>query len=292
MFGSSDALIRIDMSEYTESFNVSRLIGAPPGYVGYEEGGQLTERVRRHPYSIVLLDEIEKAHGNVFNLLLQVLDEGRLTDGNGRFVDFRNTVIIMTSNAGTRQLKEFGRGVGFSATSSSALALNEQDKEHARQIVQKALSKQFSPEFLNRLDEIITFDQLDLDAIKQIIDVELKGLYKRINEMGFQVELSDEAKQFVAEKGYDVQFGARPLKRAIQTYIEDGISELIVNGELPPNTIIHIDKMEGKEELSFTKCATILFFCYQNDTFSCSRTHKQCIRISLSLDLYQLCCKT
>ena len=253
MFGSSDALIRIDMSEYTESFNVSRLIGAPPGYVGYEEGGQLTERVRRHPYSIVLLDEIEKAHGNVFNLLLQVLDEGRLTDGNGRFVDFRNTVIIMTSNAGTRQLKEFGRGVGFSATSSSTLALNEQDKEHARQIVQKALSKQFSPEFLNRLDEIITFDQLDLDAIKQIIDVELKGLYKRINEMGFHVELSDEAKQFVAEKGYDVQFGARPLKRAIQTYIEDGISELIVNGELPPESTIKIDKMEGKEELSFTK---------------------------------------
>ena len=253
MFGSSDALIRIDMSEYTESFNVSRLIGAPPGYVGYEEGGQLTERVRRHPYSIVLLDEIEKAHGNVFNLLLQVLDEGRLTDGNGRFVDFRNTVIIMTSNAGTRQLKEFGRGVGFSATSSSALALNEQDKEHARQIVQKALSKQFSPEFLNRLDEIITFDQLDLEAIKLIIDVELKGLYKRINDLGFQVELSDEAKQFVAEKGYDVQFGARPLKRAIQTYIEDGISELIVNGDLPPNSTIHIDKVEGKEELSFTK---------------------------------------
>ena len=253
MFGSSDALIRIDMSEYTESFNVSRLIGAPPGYVGYEEGGQLTERVRRHPYSIVLLDEIEKAHGNVFNLLLQVLDEGRLTDGNGRFVDLRNTVIIMTSNAGTRQLKEFGRGVGFSATSSSALALNEQDKEHARQIVQKALSKQFSPEFLNRLDEIITFDQLDLEAIKLIIDVELKGLYKRINDMGFQMELSDEAKQFVAEKGYDVQFGARPLKRAIQTYIEDGISELIVNGELQPGSTIFINKAEGKQELSFTK---------------------------------------
>ena len=252
MFGSTDALIRIDMSEYTESFNVSRLIGAPPGYVGYEEGGQLTERVRQHPYSIVLLDEIEKAHGNVFNLLLQVLDEGRLTDGNGRFVDFRNTVIIMTSNAGTRQLKEFGRGVGFSAHSSSALALNEQDKEHARQIVQKALSKQFSPEFLNRLDEIITFDQLDLDAIKQIIDVELKGLYKRIGELGFQVDLSEEAKMFVAEKGYDVQFGARPLKRAIQTYIEDGISELIVNGDLAPGATIHIEKIEGKEELSFT----------------------------------------
>ena len=252
MFGNADALIRIDMSEYTESFNTSRLIGAPPGYVGYEEGGQLTERVRRHPYSIVLLDEIEKAHGNVFNLLLQVLDEGRLTDGNGRFVDFRNTVIIMTSNAGTRQLKDFGRGVGFTTSASSSLALNEQDKEHARQIVQKALSKQFSPEFLNRLDEIITFDQLDLTAIKQIIDVELKGLYKRINDLGFHIDLTDEAKQFVAEKGYDVQYGARPLKRAIQSYIEDGISELIVNGDLPENSTIHITKEEGKEELSFT----------------------------------------
>ena len=249
MFGSSDALIRIDMSEYTESFNVSRLIGAPPGYVGYEEGGQLTERVRRHPYSIVLLDEIEKAHGNVFNLLLQVLDEGRLTDGNGRFVDFRNTVIIMTSNAGTRQLKEFGRGVGFN-TNSSALMLDEKDKEHARQIVQKALSKQFSPEFLNRLDEIITFDQLDLEAIKQIIDVELKGLYQRIEDMGYTIDLSDEAKQFVAEKGYDVQFGARPLKRAIQTYIEDGISELIVNGNIEPGATIHITKAADKDELT------------------------------------------
>ena len=249
MFGSSDALIRIDMSEYTESFNVSRLIGAPPGYVGYEEGGQLTERVRRHPYSIVLLDEIEKAHGNVFNLLLQVVDEGRLTDGNGRFVDFRNTVIIMTSNAGTRQLKEFGRGVGFN-TNSSALMLDEKDKEHARQIVQKALSKQFSPEFLNRLDEIITFDQLDLEAIKQIIDVELKGLYQRIEDMGYTIDLSDEAKQFVAEKGYDVQFGARPLKRAIQTYIEDGISELIVNGNIEPGATIHITKVADKEELT------------------------------------------
>ena len=252
MFGSSDALIRVDMSEYTESFNVSRLIGAPPGYVGYEEGGQLTERVRRHPYSIVLLDEIEKAHGNVFNLLLQVLDEGRLTDGNGRFVDFRNTVIIMTSNAGTRQLKDFGRGVGFTSAGSGALMLNEQDKEHARSIVQKALSKQFSPEFLNRLDEIITFDQLDLDAIKRIIDVELQGLYKRIGDLGYTIDLSDEAKQYVAEKGYDVQFGARPLKRAIQSYIEDGISELIVNGDLQNGDTIHINKVEGKDELSFT----------------------------------------
>ena len=252
MFGSTDALIRVDMSEYTESFNVSRLIGAPPGYVGYEEGGQLTERVRRHPYSIVLLDEIEKAHGNVFNLLLQVLDEGRLTDGNGRFVDFRNTVVIMTSNAGTRQLKEFGRGVGFNTSSSSALALNEQDKEHARQIVQKALSKQFSPEFLNRLDEIITFDQLDLTAIKQIIDVELRGLYQRIGALGYTIDLSEDAKQFVAEKGYDVQFGARPLKRAIQTYIEDSISELIVNNDLPEGATIHINKQKDKDELSVT----------------------------------------
>jgi ATP-dependent Clp protease ATP-binding subunit ClpC len=251
MFGSTDALIRIDMSEYTESFNVSRLIGAPPGYVGYEEGGQLTERVRRHPYSIVLLDEIEKAHGNVFNLLLQVLDEGRLTDGNGRHVDFRNTVIIMTSNAGTRQLKDFGRGVGFNSGNASALMLNEQDKEHARQIVQKALSKQFSPEFLNRLDEIITFDQLDLDAIKRIIDIELSGLYKRIGDLGYTIELSDKAKQFVAEKGYDVQFGARPLKRAIQNYIEDGISELIVNGDIAAGTTIRIDKEDDKEELTF-----------------------------------------
>ena len=241
MFGSEDALIRVDMSEYTESFNVSRLIGAPPGYVGYEEGGQLTEKVRRHPYSIVLLDELEKAHGNVFNLLLQVLDEGRLTDGNGRFVDFRNTVIIMTSNAGTRQLKDFGRGVGFNS-GKVGIAMNEQDKEHARSIVQKALSKQFSPEFLNRLDEIITFDQLDLEAIKKIVDIELRGLYKRIESIGYALEVSDEAKQFVAEKGYDVQFGARPLKRAIQTYIEDEASELIINGDVNVGDTIKISK--------------------------------------------------
>ena len=252
MFGSSEALIRIDMSEYTESFNTSRLIGAPPGYVGYEEGGQLTERVRRHPYSIVLLDEIEKAHANVYNLLLQVLDEGRLTDGNGRLVDFRNTVIIMTSNAGTRQLKDFGRGVGFSAVGSNGLMLNEEDKEHARSIVQKALSKQFSPEFLNRLDEIITFDQLDMDAIKQIIDIELKGLYQRIEQIGYKIDLSEEAKEFVASKGYDVQFGARPLKRAIQNYIEDGVSDLIVNGSLEPGATIHITLHENKNELAFS----------------------------------------
>jgi len=250
MFGSADALIRVDMSEYTESFNVSRLIGAPPGYVGYEEGGQLTERVRRKPYSIVLLDEIEKAHSNVFNLLLQVLDEGRLTDGNGRFVDFRNTVIIMTSNAGTRQLKDFGRGVGFTA-SSFGLDMNEKDREHARSIIQKALSKQFSPEFLNRLDEIITFDQLNLAAIKRIIDVELRPLAKRVEELGYHMELTDEAKEMIATKGYDVQYGARPLKRAIQNYLEDGICELLLNGDLTEGTVIHVDKKADKEELVF-----------------------------------------
>ncbi len=251
MFGSSDALIRIDMSEYSESFNTSRLIGAPPGYVGYEEGGQLTERVRRHPYSIVLLDEIEKAHGNVFNMLLQVLDEGRLTDGNGRLIDFRNTVIIMTSNAGTRQLKEFGRGVGFTAGGSMGLSLDESDKEYARSIIQKSLSKQFSPEFLNRLDEIITFDQLDLEAIKKIIDIELKGLNKRIEELGYKLEITDKAKEFVAVKGYDVQFGARPLKRAIQNYIEDGVCEMLLAGKLNAGDTIHVDKNEAKEELTF-----------------------------------------
>ena len=251
MFGSADALIRIDMSEYSESFNTSRLVGAPPGYVGYEEGGQLTERVRRHPYSIVLLDEIEKAHGNVFNMLLQVLDEGRLTDGNGRLVDFRNTVIIMTSNAGTRQLKEFGRGVGFNA-GGIGYATDEKDKEYARRIIQKSLSKQFAPEFLNRLDEIITFDQLDLEAIKKIINVELKALYKRMENLGIRIELTEEAKAFVATKGYDVQFGARPLKRAIQTYIEDGVCERLLNEEVKAGDIIHIDKDPEKQELVFS----------------------------------------
>lgn len=251
MFGSSDALIRVDMSEYSESFNTSRLVGAPPGYVGYEEGGQLTEKVRRHPYSIVLLDEIEKAHGNVFNMLLQVLDEGRLTDGNGRLIDFRNTVIIMTSNAGTRQLKEFGRGIGFNAGGFSSENINETDKEYARSIIQKSLSKQFSPEFLNRLDEIITFDQLDLEAIKRIIDIELKGLVGRIKELGCNIKISNVAKEFVASKGYDVQFGARPLKRAIQNYIEDGLCELILDGKLKDNDVILIDKNPDKDGLSF-----------------------------------------
>jgi len=250
MFGSSEALIRIDMSEYSESFNTSRLVGAPPGYVGYDEGGQLTERVRRHPYSIVLLDEIEKAHGNVFNMLLQVLDEGRLTDGNGRLIDFSNTVIIMTSNAGTRQLKDFGRGVGFNAAGFGT-AINDADKERARGIIQKSLSKQFSPEFLNRLDEIITFDQLDINAIKKIIDLELKGLHKRVEELGFHITITDKAKEFVATKGYDVQFGACPLKRAIQNHIEDGICEMLLNDELEQGATITIGKNPNKEELTF-----------------------------------------
>lgn len=254
MFGSKDSIIRIDMSEYTENFNVSRLIGAPPGYVGYEKGGQLTEQVRRHPYSIVLLDEIEKAHGNVFNLMLQVLDEGRLTDGNGRTVDFCNTVIIMTSNAGTRQLKEFSHGVGFNAGGISNVGnLSDKDKEYARAVIQKSLSKQFSPEFLNRLDEIITFDQLDLNSIKEIIDIELSGLYKRIEEKGLRIQLTDAAKEFVASKGYDVQFGARPLKRAIQTYVEDGLCELILSGDVKKGNTINIDKKEEKTELMFEK---------------------------------------
>ena len=251
MFGSADALIRIDMSEYTESFNTSRLVGAPPGYVGYDEGGQLTEKVRHHPYSIVLLDEIEKAHGNVFNMLLQVLDEGRLTDGNGRLIDFRNTVIIMTSNAGTRQLKEFGQGVGFKATNLNGLSQNEGDKERARTIIQKSLSKQFAPEFLNRLDEIITFDQLDLEAIKKIINIELKGLFKRVHELGYEMEITDEAKEYVATKGYDVQFGARPLKRAIQNHIEDGLSELILSGEIKAGDTIKISKEKDNDKLKF-----------------------------------------
>ena len=251
MFGSDDALIRVDMSEYSESFNTSRLVGAPPGYVGYEEGGQLTEKVRRHPYSIILLDEIEKAHGNIFNMLLQVLDEGRLTDGNGRLVDFRNTVIIMTSNAGTRQLKEFGHGVGFNAGGNTGISLNDKDKEYARSIIQKSLSKQFAPEFLNRLDEIITFDQLDLKAIKKIIDIELKGLYKRIESLGYQLTITDSAKEFVATKGYDVQFGARPLKRAIQNYIEDGVCEKLLSSELHEGDTIAVSKIPNKDELQF-----------------------------------------
>lgn len=246
MFGSSDALIRIDMSEYMEKFTVSRLVGAPPGYVGYEEGGQLTEKVRRKPYSIVLLDEIEKAHSDVFNLLLQVMDEGRLTDSYGRMVDFKNTVIIMTSNIGTRQLKEFGRGIGF-ATQSRL-----DDKEFSRSVIQKALNKSFAPEFLNRIDEIITFDQLSLDAITRIVDIELKGLYNRMKAIGYTLIIEDDAKRFIAEKGYDVQYGARPLKRAIQTYLEDGLSELIISASLKEGDTIRVSLNKDKGELDFS----------------------------------------
>lgn len=246
IFGTKDALIRIDMSEYSEKFNTSRLVGAPPGYVGYGEGGQLTEKVRRHPYSIVLLDEVEKAHGDVFNLLLQVLDEGRMTDGNGRMVDFRNTIIIMTSNTGTRQLVDFGNGIGFNA----ALLDNssEKAKEYARSVIQKSLAHQFAPEFLNRLDEIITFDQLDNTAIRKIVDIELSRLFKRINDMGYAVEISDEAKTLLANKGYSPQYGARPLKRAIQTYIEDVLCELLLSDEKRTSKTIAID-VDGDDKL-------------------------------------------
>ena len=246
MFGTKDALIRIDMSEYSEKFNTSRLVGAPPGYVGYGEGGQLTEKVRRHPYSIVLLDEVEKAHGDVFNLLLQVLDEGRMTDGNGRMVDFRNTIIIMTSNTGTRQLVDFGNGIGFNATLLDNSS--EKAKEYARSVIQKSLAHQFAPEFLNRLDEIITFDQLDNTAIRKIVDIELTRLFKRINDMGYTVEISDEAKTLLANKGYSPQYGARPLKRAIQTYIEDVLCELLLSDEKRTSKTIAID-VDGDDKL-------------------------------------------
>lgn len=246
MFGSVDALIRIDMSEYMEKFTVSRLVGAPPGYVGYEEGGQLTEKVRRKPYSIVLLDEIEKAHPDVFNILLQVMDEGRLTDSYGRTVDFKNTIVIMTSNIGTRQLKEFGKGVGFAAQ------VRADDKEYSRSVIIKALNKSFAPEFINRLDEIITFDQLDLEALTKIIDIELKGLYDRIESIGYKLVIENEAKRYVASKGYDVQFGARPLKRSIQNHLEDGISELILGSELENGDTIFVNYNKEKDILEMS----------------------------------------
>ena len=246
MFGSADALIRIDMSEYMEKFTVSRLVGAPPGYVGYEEGGQLTEKVRRKPYSIVLLDEIEKAHPDVFNILLQVMDEGRLTDSYGRTVDFKNTIVIMTSNIGTRQLKEFGKGIGFAAQ------IRTDDKEYSRSVITKALNKSFAPEFINRLDEIITFDQLDLDALTRIIDIELKGLYSRVKNIGYKLVIDEDAKKFVATKGYDVQFGARPLKRAIQNNLEDGISELILGSEMAAGDTIKVSYDKEKDLIVMT----------------------------------------
>ena len=251
VFGSRDSLIRVDMSEYNESFNTSRLVGAPPGYVGYDEGGQLTERVRRHPYSVVLLDEIEKAHQNVFNMLLQVLDEGRLTDGNGRLIDFRNTIIIMTSNAGTRQLREFGRGIGFGATGHDGMPAGEKAQEYAHTVIQKALSKQFAPEFLNRLDEVVTFNQLTHDSIRSIVDIELRAVIGRIEAMGYSLRISEKSKDFLAGKGYDIQFGARPLRRAIQQLIEDRVCEMILDSDIQPGTVIKVRMPRHATSLQF-----------------------------------------
>ena len=241
LFGNEDALVRIDMSEYMEKFSVSRLVGAPPGYVGYEEGGQLTEKVRRHPYSVVLLDELEKAHTDVFNMLLQVMDEGRLTDSLGRKVDFKNTIIIMTSNIGSRELKDFGGGIGYNT--------NTITKERSHGIITKALNQRFSPEFLNRIDDIIMFDSLNKDSIYKIIDLELASFYKRVNELGYTLEITNEAKEFLADKGYDEQYGARPLKRAIQTHIEDALAEILLKGEAKPGVTILVDISTDKKQI-------------------------------------------
>ena len=241
LFGSEDALVRVDMSEFMEKFSVSRLVGAPPGYVGYEEGGQLTEKVRRRPYSVVLLDELEKAHTDVFNMLLQVMDEGRLTDSLGRKVDFKNTIIIMTSNIGSRELKDFGGGVGFNTSEIS--------KERSHGIISKALNQRFSPEFLNRIDDIIMFDPLDRESIFKIIDLELASFYKRVKDLGFSLEITDNAKEFLAEKGYDKQFGARPLKRAIQSHIEDELAEILLKGEAKSGDTILVDISQNKDKL-------------------------------------------
>ena len=238
------------MSEFMEKHTVSRLVGAPPGYVGYEEGGQLTERVRRRPYSIILLDEIEKAHADVFNLLLQVTDEGRLTDGNGRLIDFRNTVIIMTSNVGSRQLKDFGRGVGFSTQ------MEWDDKEHSRSVIQKALNKTFSPEFLNRIDEIVTFDTLDDKALRTITDLEVDKLIQRLAAIGLEITVDEQARNYVSRKGYDPQYGARPLKRAVQTYLEDELSEMLIDEEPMPNETIQVTLDSHTDKLSFKRSAT------------------------------------
>ena len=243
LFDSTENLIRVDMSEYMEKFNVSRLVGAPPGYVGYEEGGQLTEKVRRRPYSVVLLDEIEKAHPDVFNILLQIMDEGHVTDSLGRKVDFKNTILLMTSNIGTRQLKDFGRGIGFHTDT------NLTNAEYSRSVIQKALNKAFAPEFLNRVDDIVMFDQLSRESIYKIIDLELKGLYKRIGELGYKVVLTEPAKEFIANKVYDVQFGARPLKRAIQKYIEDEMAEQILRTGLKEGDILRVDFDSEKQQI-------------------------------------------
>jgi ATP-dependent Clp protease ATP-binding subunit ClpC len=245
LFDSDDALIRIDMSEYMEKFAVSRLIGAPPGYVGYEEGGQLTEKVRRKPYSVILLDEIEKAHPDVFNLLLQVLDDGQLTDSLGRKIDFKNAIIIMTSNIGSRQLKDFGQGVGFSTGAKMASS-----SDHERGVVENALKKAFAPEFLNRVDDVIMFNSLSKENINQIIDIELSQLYKRIENMGYKIKLEENARDFIVEKGFDAQFGARPLKRAIQKYVEDPLAEQIIGASLQEGDTIALSFDEEKKEIS------------------------------------------
>src|SRR6056300_656510 len=251
LFDSEDALIRIDMSEYMEKFAVSRLVGAPPGYVGYEEGGQLTEKVRRKPYAVILLDEIEKAHPDIFNMLLQVLDDGYLTDSLGRKIDFRNTIIIMTSNLGSRQLKDFGQGVGFGTT-----AMKSQEDKHSRSVIENALKKAFAPEFLNRIDDVVIFNAMEKEDIHLIIDIELKKLFKRIERLGYQLKLSKKAKDFIAEKGFDKQFGARPLKRAIQKYIEDSLAEQIVNNRLTEGDQIVLDLEDSKESLIVQRSTT------------------------------------
>ena len=241
LFEDENAMIRVDMSEYMEKFSVSRLVGAPPGYVGYEEGGQLTERVRRKPYSVVLLDEIEKAHADVFNLLLQVMDEGQLTDSLGRRVNFKNTVIIITSNVGTRQLKDFGQGIGFRSEKDE-----EANKEHSRSVIQKALNKTFSPEFLNRLDDIILFDQLGKTEIRRMVDIELKSVLARIHRAGYDLVLTDEAKDVIATKGYDLQYGARPLKRTLQNEVEDRLTDLILSGQIEKGQTLTLSARDGE----------------------------------------------
>ncbi|MBR4773382.1 MAG: AAA family ATPase, partial [Bacteroidales bacterium] len=251
LFDSEASMIRIDMSEYMEKFAVSRLIGAPPGYVGYEEGGQLTERVRRKPYSIVLLDEVEKAHPDVFNVLLQVLDDGMLTDGIGRKVDFKNTIIIMTSNIGSRQLKDFGVGVGFNTSAREA-----EKGEMQRDVIEKSLKKTFAPEFLNRIDDIIYFNSLGREEIHKIIDIELRGLFARIRKMGFGVEMDDKAKDFLVKKGWDEQYGARPLRRAIQRYIEDDLADEIIKADILPGDTIRVTADEDKITFEIEKGET------------------------------------
>jgi ATP-dependent Clp protease ATP-binding subunit ClpC len=245
LFDSDDALIRIDMSEYMEKFAISRLIGAPPGYVGYEEGGQLTEKVRRKPYSVVLLDEIEKAHPDVFNLLLQVLDDGQITDSLGRKIDFKNSIIIMTSNIGSRQLKEFGTGVGFNTTAKSSSV-----EAQSKSVIENALKKAFAPEFLNRIDDVVMFNNLSREDIHQIIDIELKNLYKRMEDLGYKIKMTENAKDYISDKGFDPNFGARPLKRAIQKYLEDPLAEEIIKAKLGEGDVIEVDFDKEKVEIT------------------------------------------